>query len=124
MANTGLLGGFISAITEFVRCSFGLVLEEFKCQGYRTFIFPFENNHLVVITVDDRNFSYEFLKVKTMLLAQQIWEKFSAKFAGIKGDFVEISLLEQLNAEIDEIVGMSGVTLKSVRENLIEDLLT
>jgi len=59
-----------------------------------------------------------------MLLAQQIWEKFSAKFAGIKGDFVEISLLEQLNAEIDEIVGMSGVTLKSVRENLIEDLLT
>jgi len=124
LANTGLLGGFISAITEFVRCSFGLVLEEFKCQGYRTFIFPFENNHLVVITVDDRNFSYEFLKVKTMLLAQQIWEKFSAKFAGIKGDFVEISLLEQLNAEIDEIVGMSGVTLKSVRENLIEDLLT
>ncbi len=122
--NPLLLGSFISAITEFVRCSFGLVLEEFKCQGYRTFIFPFENNHLVVITVDDRNISYEFLKVKTMLLAQQIWEKFSAKFAGIKGDFVEISLLEQLNAEIDEIVGMSGVTLKSVRENLIEDLLT
>ncbi len=122
--NPELLGSFISAISEFVRCSFGLVLEEFKCQGYRTFIFPFKNNHLVVITVDDQNVPYEFLKIKTLLLAQQIWEKFSAKFAGIKGDLVEIALLEQLNAEIDEIVGMSGITLKPAREKLIEDLLT
>lgn len=122
--NPELLGSFISAISEFVRCSFGLVLEEFKCQGYRTFIFPFENNHLVVITVDDRNTSYEFLKTKTLLLAQQIWEKFSAKFIENKGDVTETLLIEQLYAEIDEIVGVSGTTLKSVSKKLIEDILT
>jgi len=122
--NPELLGSFISAISVFVRCSFGLVLEEFKCQDYRTFIFPFENNHLVLITVDDRNTTYENLKTKTLRLAQQIWEKFSSKLDGIKDDLTEMPIIEQLYAEIDELVGMSGTTLESVSEKLLEDILT
>ncbi|MHA2062067.1 MAG: hypothetical protein ACW963_07245 [Candidatus Sifarchaeia archaeon] len=122
--NPELLCSFISAISEFVRCSFGLVLEEFKCQDYRTFIFPFENNHLIVITVDDRNTSYEILKTKTLLLAQQIWKKFFVKLDGIEDDLTEMLLIEQLYVEIDELVGMSGTNLESDSEKLFEDILT
>lgn len=117
-----LLGGFISAITEFVRCSFGLELEEFKCQDYRTFICPFENNYLVVITVDDRDEPYDSLSTKTRFLARQIWAKFFAKFRRNNGDLSEIRIVEQLGAEIDELVGMGGVTLESFSEQIVDDM--
>lgn len=122
--NPELLGGFIAALSEFVRYSFGFELDEFKCQDYRTFICRFENNDVVLITVDDRNEPYESLSSKTSLLAQQIWEKFSEKFSGNEDqDTYNIPRIEQLGNEIDSIVGMGGVTLESFSDKLFEDML-
>ena len=120
--NPELLGGFISAITEFVRCSFGFKLEEFKSEDFRTFICSFQNNHLVVITVYDRDEPYDILSSKTRYLAKQIWEKFYAKLERNNGDLSEIRIIEELGAEIDELVGMGGVTLESVSEQIFDDM--
>lgn len=123
--NPELLGGFISAISEFVRCSFGFELDEFKCQDYRTFIRRFENNHIVLITIDGRDEPYESLSSKTNLLAEQIWTQFSEKFGeNFEHNDPEYNtpLIAQLGTEIDEIVGRGGVTLESFSDKLFEDM--
>ncbi|MFX1519975.1 MAG: hypothetical protein ACFFCD_08640 [Promethearchaeota archaeon] len=120
--NVELLGGFISAISEFVRCSFGFELEEFKCQDYRTFIHRFEHNYSVIITFDERNIPYETSTVRTDFLAHQIWEQFSKKVndnGGFNGHEYDIPLLEQLGSEIDELVGRDGITLESFGNKLL-----
>jgi len=122
--NPELLGGFISALSEFVRSFFGFELDEFKCQDYRTFFRRFENNHVVLITVDDRNEPYESLLSKISLLTQQIWEKFTSRFSENESrDVYEMPLIEQISAEIDKIVGMDGATLESFSDKLFEGKL-
>jgi hypothetical protein len=121
--NPELLGGFIAALSEFVRYSFGFELEEFKCQDYRTFISRFDNNDVVLITVDDRDETYEALSSQTNLLAQQIWDKFSKKCEENEGsDTFNASFIEQLGNEIDSLIGRGGVTLESFSDKIFEDM--